>query len=132
MITFEYDREQGAVSRLAQDRDAQHDGEAEEGSILPQADDDDESPLDWRRRVKTWPRGWLPSSTSSCWSSPGSECGDRVQPHTWGAYVATAEEWRKPAEVARELGMKVGTVFQAKHSVIALLKREIENLQGPA
>ena len=56
----------------------------------------------------------------------------RVQPHTWRAYVATAEEWRKPAEVARELGMKVGAVFQAKHSVITQLKREIENLQGPA
>jgi RNA polymerase sigma-70 factor (ECF subfamily) len=56
----------------------------------------------------------------------------RVQPHTWRAYVATAEEWRKPAEVARELGMKIGTVFQAKHSVIALLKQEIELLQSPA
>jgi len=56
----------------------------------------------------------------------------RVQPHTWQAYVATAEEWRKPADVARELGMKVGTVFQAKHSVITLLRREIETLQGPA
>jgi len=56
----------------------------------------------------------------------------RVQPHTWRAYVATAEEWQKPVEVARELGMRVGTVFQAKHSVIELLKREIEILQGPA
>jgi RNA polymerase sigma factor (sigma-70 family) len=56
----------------------------------------------------------------------------RVQPHTWRAFVATAEEWRKPVEVARELGMKVGTVFQAKHSVIELLKREAEILQGPA
>jgi RNA polymerase sigma factor (sigma-70 family) len=56
----------------------------------------------------------------------------RVQPRTWRAYVATAEEWQKPAEVARELGMKVGTVFQAKHSVIELLKQEIENFQGPA
>ncbi len=54
----------------------------------------------------------------------------RVQPHTWSAYVATAEERRKPAEVARELGMKVGTVFQAKHSIIVLLRQEIEKLQG--
>ena len=46
--------------------------------------------------------------------------------------MATAEEGRKPAEVARELGMKVGTVFQAKHSVIDKLKREIKKLQGPA
>ena len=42
----------------------------------------------------------------------------RVQPHTWAAYVATAEEHRKPAEVAHELGMRVGEVFQAKLAVI--------------
>jgi RNA polymerase sigma factor (sigma-70 family) len=54
----------------------------------------------------------------------------RVEARTWSAYVATAEQWRKPAEVARELGMKVGTVFQAKHSVITQLRREIEILQG--
>ena len=56
----------------------------------------------------------------------------RVQPHTWTAYVATAEKGHKPADVARDLGMKVGAVFQAKHSVITLLRQEIETLQGPA
>jgi RNA polymerase sigma factor (sigma-70 family) len=56
----------------------------------------------------------------------------RVEERTWLAYVGTAEEWRKPAEVARELGMKVGAVFQAKHSVITQLRREIEILQGPS
>ncbi len=56
----------------------------------------------------------------------------RVQPHTWAVYVATAEEGRKPAEVARELGMKVGAVYQAKHSVISELNREIKTLQSPA
>jgi RNA polymerase sigma factor (sigma-70 family) len=55
----------------------------------------------------------------------------RVEPRTWMAYVGTADEWRKPAEVARELGMKVGAVFQAKYIVITHLRREIENLQGP-
>ena len=54
----------------------------------------------------------------------------RVAPRTWSAYVGTAEECRKPAEVARELGMKVGAVFQAKHSVITQLRREVEDLQG--
>jgi RNA polymerase sigma-70 factor (ECF subfamily) len=56
----------------------------------------------------------------------------RVESHTWLAYEKTAEQWKKPADVARELGMRVGTVFQAKHSVTTLLRREIENLQGPA
>jgi RNA polymerase sigma-70 factor (ECF subfamily) len=56
----------------------------------------------------------------------------RVEPKTWAAYLATAEEYRKAADVARELGMKLGTVFQAKHSVITQVRREIERLQGPA
>jgi RNA polymerase sigma-70 factor (ECF subfamily) len=54
---------------------------------------------------------------------------NRVEDRTWRVYVETAEEGRKPAEVARELGMKVGAVFQAKHSVITQLRREIEILQ---
>jgi RNA polymerase sigma-70 factor (ECF subfamily) len=54
---------------------------------------------------------------------------DRVTDRTWSAYVETAEQGRKPAEVARELGMTVGAVFQAKHSVITQLRREIEGLE---
>jgi len=56
----------------------------------------------------------------------------RVEEKTWLAYSRTAEESRKPVDVARELGMKVGTVYQAKHSVITELRREIESLQGPS
>jgi RNA polymerase sigma-70 factor, ECF subfamily len=55
----------------------------------------------------------------------------RVEPRTWSAYLGTAEEWRKPADVARELGMKIGAVFQAKHSVITQLRAEVQKLQGP-
>jgi RNA polymerase sigma-70 factor (ECF subfamily) len=54
----------------------------------------------------------------------------RVEEQTWSAYVETAERGRKPVEVARELGMKVGTVYQAKHSVLTALKREVEILEG--
>jgi RNA polymerase sigma-70 factor (ECF subfamily) len=53
----------------------------------------------------------------------------RVEERTWLAYVRTAEEGRKPAEVARELGMKVGAVSQAKYSVICQLRQEIEKSQ---
>ncbi len=56
----------------------------------------------------------------------------RVEEKTWLAYMGTAEEGRKPAEVARELGMKVGAVYQAKYSVITELRREIESQQGPS
>jgi len=55
----------------------------------------------------------------------------RVEERTWSAYVETAERWRKPAQVARELGMNVGAVFQAKYSVITQLRREIQILEGP-
>ncbi len=51
---------------------------------------------------------------------------NRVEVRTWSAYVRTAEQGRKPAEVAGELGMRVGAVFQAKHSVITQLRQEIQ------
>jgi RNA polymerase sigma factor (sigma-70 family) len=56
----------------------------------------------------------------------------RVKERTWSAFVETAERGRSPADVARELGMRVGSVFQAKHSVISQLRQEIDDLQGPA
>ena len=49
----------------------------------------------------------------------------RVLARTWSAYVETAEQGRKAAEVARELGMTVGAVYQARYNVITDLKREI-------
>jgi RNA polymerase sigma-70 factor (ECF subfamily) len=55
----------------------------------------------------------------------------RVENRTWSAFVETAEHGRGAAEVAAELGMKVGAVYQAKHSVISELRREIEFLEGP-
>jgi len=55
----------------------------------------------------------------------------RVEERTWMAYFRTAEEWQKPTDVARELGMRVGAVFQAKCSVIKQLRAEIQILQGP-
>jgi RNA polymerase sigma factor (sigma-70 family) len=64
-----------------------------------------------------------------------AQAKERVRSHvearTWSAYVGTAEDWRKPGEVARELGMKVGAVYQAKYSVITDLNREVKALQGP-
>jgi RNA polymerase sigma factor (sigma-70 family) len=53
----------------------------------------------------------------------------RVEPRTWSAYVETAEQGRKGAEVAIELDMKVGAVHQAKYQVLTLLKQEVEFLQ---
>jgi len=53
----------------------------------------------------------------------------RVEPRTWSAYVETAEQGRKGADVARELGMKVGAVRQAKYQVLTLLQQEVESLE---
>jgi RNA polymerase sigma-70 factor (ECF subfamily) len=54
----------------------------------------------------------------------------RVEEQTWTAYVETAERGRKPAAVARELNLRVGSVYQAKHRVITELRREIEIREG--
>ena len=54
----------------------------------------------------------------------------RVAAGTWSAYVETAERGRQVAAVARELGMTVGSVSQAKYSVRTLLRREVRRLQG--
>jgi len=54
----------------------------------------------------------------------------RTSDRTWLAYVAVAEQYRNPAEVACELGMRAGAVYQAKFHVIKLLRQEIDILQG--
>jgi RNA polymerase sigma factor (sigma-70 family) len=50
----------------------------------------------------------------------------RVTEQTWTVYIEVAERGREPADVARELGMSVGAVYQAKYNVTTALKREIE------
>ena len=84
-----------------------------------------------RGSARTWRTDWRPCSISSFWIRPRSGCAAVSKSGPGWRTCGTAEEWRKPAEVARELGMKVGAVFQAKHSVITQLRREIEILQGP-
>jgi RNA polymerase sigma factor (sigma-70 family) len=54
----------------------------------------------------------------------------RVEPSTWRAYVETAEKGRKGAEVARELGISVGAVHQAKYNVLTQLREEVKFLEN--
>ncbi len=54
----------------------------------------------------------------------------RVQPHTWEAFRLMAVEGRSGAEVAEQLGMKVGTVFVARGKVQKMLREEIQRLTG--
>ena len=53
----------------------------------------------------------------------------RVEPHTWQAFLAMAVEGRSGAEVAKQLGMKIGTVYVAKSKVQKMLREEIGNLE---
>jgi RNA polymerase sigma factor (sigma-70 family) len=54
----------------------------------------------------------------------------RVDPRTWDAYVATAEHGRPTDEVAGELGLSRGSVYQARYSVTKLLRQEVADQGG--
>jgi RNA polymerase sigma-70 factor (ECF subfamily) len=54
----------------------------------------------------------------------------RVEPHTWEAFVLTAVEGLSGAEVAERLGMKIATVFKARSKVQKMLQDEVANLEG--
>ena len=56
----------------------------------------------------------------------------RVEPRTWEAFEQTAIEGRPAPEVARELGMKVGTLYQAKSSVLRMIQEEVRELESPS
>ncbi len=56
----------------------------------------------------------------------------RIAPKTWEAYELTAREGLSPAEVARRLGMRVGTVYQARSRVTQMLQEEVRRLEGEA
>jgi RNA polymerase sigma-70 factor (ECF subfamily) len=55
----------------------------------------------------------------------------RVEPHTWEAFVLTAVEGLSGAEVAGRLGLKVATVFKAKSKVQKMLQDEVARLEEP-
>ncbi len=55
---------------------------------------------------------------------------DRVAPKTWEAYHLTAGQGCPAADVAARLGMRVGSVYQAKSSVIQMLQDEVQRLEG--
>ncbi len=53
-----------------------------------------------------------------------------VEPRTWSVYVETAEQSRSPAEVAKELGMRVGAVYKAKCVVLSALREQVKSVAG--
>jgi RNA polymerase sigma factor (sigma-70 family) len=52
----------------------------------------------------------------------------RVEPHTWEAFHQTAILGRRGDEVAKSLGINLGTVYMARNRVQSLLKEEWQKL----
>jgi RNA polymerase sigma factor (sigma-70 family) len=130
MMTFEYNASKGRFRGWL--KTVTHNMMAGLKKDILRQQDDDHNPLDLAEASDDLAARLAAEFDLEQFEQAKDKVRERVEPHTWAAYLATAEEWRKPAEVARDLGMKVGTVFQAKHSVIEKLKQEIEKLQGPA
>ena len=55
---------------------------------------------------------------------------DRVAPKTWEAYHLTARMGCPAPDVAGQLGMRVGSVYQAKSSVMRMLQEEVRKLEA--
>lgn len=76
--------------------------------------------------------------TSSLSASPFGDLGRRAielmrqdfEEPTWRAFWGTAVDGRSPDEVARELGMTVAAVYQAKSRVLRRLRAELADLAG--
>jgi RNA polymerase sigma-70 factor (ECF subfamily) len=131
MMTFEYDRSKGRFRGWLKTVTHNLMAELKRDRWLS-VDDDGESPLDSLEARDDLAARLAAEFDLELLEQAKDRVRDRVHPHTWAAYLATAEEGKKPAEVACNLDMKVGGVFQAKHSVVAMLRQEIEELQGPA
>lgn len=54
----------------------------------------------------------------------------RVKPHRWKAFWQTAVEDRKAADVARELGLTINSVFVAKHQIGKMLRAQFAALEA--
>jgi RNA polymerase sigma factor (sigma-70 family) len=132
MIKFEYDRSKGKFRGWL--KTVTHNLMAKlKSDQWPQRnDDDDHDPLESLEAREDLDARLAAEFDLELLEIAKEQVRGRVQPHTWTAYVETAEERREPAEVACALGMKVGTVFQAKYFVKEMLRQEIESLEGPA
>jgi RNA polymerase sigma factor (sigma-70 family) len=58
-----------------------------------------------------------------------SRVQQRVEPHTWQAFVLTAVEGVSGATAGARLEMKVGTVFKARSKVQQMLQEELRRLE---
>jgi RNA polymerase sigma-70 factor (ECF subfamily) len=59
-----------------------------------------------------------------------AEVRQRVEPHTWEAFHLTAVEGVAAEEVASRLGIRVATVYRARHVVQTMLREELAALDS--
>jgi RNA polymerase sigma factor (sigma-70 family) len=55
----------------------------------------------------------------------------RVSPQTWETFRLLAFEGLSGAEVAKQLGIKLGNVYVSRSNVQKMLKEQLKNLEGP-
>jgi RNA polymerase sigma-70 factor (ECF subfamily) len=58
------------------------------------------------------------------------EVKERVEPHTWEAFRLTTIEGVAIADVAARLGMRVATVYRARHVVQSMLRETLAALES--
>jgi RNA polymerase sigma-70 factor (ECF subfamily) len=58
------------------------------------------------------------------------EVSRRVEPHTWESFRLTAVEGVAAAEVAAQLGIRVATVYRARHVVQTMLRETLAALES--
>jgi RNA polymerase sigma-70 factor (ECF subfamily) len=77
-------------------------------------------PIDARGRSDDWER-W-----AFCWAAGFVE--REVESSTWQAFWLTAVEGASPAEAARRLGVKIGSIYTAKCRVIIRIRELVQTL----
>jgi RNA polymerase sigma-70 factor (ECF subfamily) len=58
------------------------------------------------------------------------QVSQRVEPHTWEAFRLTAIEGVAAAEAAARLGIRVATVYRARHVVQIMLRETLAALES--
>jgi RNA polymerase sigma-70 factor (ECF subfamily) len=86
-----------------------------ESRPAPDAEDAALFEAEYRRGLLEWAAGRVRGESSEA---------------VWQAFWRSAVEGRSAVEVARALGLTVGTVYQYKSRVVAGLRREIERVEG--
>jgi RNA polymerase sigma-70 factor, ECF subfamily len=89
-----------------------------------------------QRRLLEVPDGLPDDEASLTSASAHAELTHRImelvraefEPRTWQAFWRTAVDGLAPAEVAGELGIKIGSVYMAKSRVLTRLRQELSGL----